>query len=172
MYSHVNKDIRFDEEIEIDKKKNNGNKSIKNNVIDQSSDTDTDISINSPLNNKIVLKKSANPLLSLSDNNNFTVDDETEKMDEAFSSVDSKCDLLLNSNSNSISNNLGVPGITIDQIQEEPNIHILIQEEEIKKEETIVVEEPESKKKEENQENEEKNKSPEEIQFFGFKPFE
>jgi hypothetical protein len=177
MYSHVNKDIRFDEEI--DKKKNNTNKDNKDNknigILDQSSDTDNDISSPSSSNsNSIILKKSVNPLLNLS--NNFTVDDETEKMDEAFSSVDSKCDLLLNSNTN----NLDIPGVTIDQIEKDPNIHILIQEEEIKKEETIVVENQTTTKDEvinleediNLEEGKEENKPPEETQFFGFKPFE
>jgi hypothetical protein len=171
MYSHVNKDIRFDEEIEIDKKKNNSNKTNKNNgIVDQSSDTDIDI--NSPLNSKFVLKKSANPLLTLSDNNNFTVDDETQKMDEAFSSVDSKCDLLLNSNIVNI--DVDIPGVTIDQIEKEPNINIITTEIEIKikKEENVV--ENQATKEEENVEKEEnvENKPPEESQFFGFKPFE
>jgi hypothetical protein len=152
MYSHVNKDIRFDE-IEIDKKKNNSSNGNKNSsILDQSSDTDTDINSASPLNNNFVLKKSANPLLILSDNNNFTLDDETQKMDEAFSSVDSKCDLLLNSNIVNV--DIYVPGVTIDQIEEESNVHIVTSEEEAKKEEEI---------------NEEIN---EEKQFFGFKPFE
>jgi hypothetical protein len=172
MYSHVNKDIRFDE-IEIDKKKNNSSNGNKNSsILDQSSDTDTDINSASPLNNNFVLKKSANPLLTLSDNNNFTVDDETQKMDEAFSSVDSKCDLLLNSNIVNI--DVDIPGVTIDQIEKEPNINIITTEIEIKikKEENVV--ENQATKEEENVEKEEnvENKPPEESQFFGFKPFE
>jgi hypothetical protein len=146
MYSHVNKDIRFDEEIEIDKKKNNS-------IVDQSSDTDTD---NSSINSNFVLNKTPNSLLSLSDNNNFTVDDETQSIEEAFLNIDSKCDLLLNSNINNVDVDvdIDVPGITIDQIEKEPNIQIIINE-------------TEKEKKEGGNNDEEK-----EEKFFGFKPFE
>jgi hypothetical protein len=169
MYSHVNKDIRFDEEIEFDKKKNNGTKGNKNSglIVDQSSDTDTDINSGSPLNNNFVLKKLTNSLLSLSDSNNFTVDDETQKMDEAFSSVDSKCDLLLNSNIVNVHMD-DVPGLTIYQIEEESNVHIITSEADIEDESKI----KEGIKEEIKEENEIKEEINEENQFFGFKPFE
>jgi hypothetical protein len=156
MYSHVNKDIRFDEEIEIDKKKNNG-------IIDQSSDTDTD---NSSINSNFVLKKTSNSLLSLSDNNNFTVDDETQSMKEAFLNIDSKCDFLLNSNTINVDVDIDVdiPGITINQIEES-----------IVVEESVVVELEAKKKEEKEEKGEEKEKEnndeEKEGKFFGFKPF-
>lgn len=151
MYSHVNKDIRFDEEIEIDKKKNNSNKGNNNNdIVDQSSDNDTD---SSSINSDFILKKKSNSLLSLSDDNNFVLDDETQKMDEAFLSIDSKCDLLLNSNIVDVDVDVDIPGVTINQIEES-----------IDTEKLIVVEE-EAKKKEEN------NDEQKETQFFAFKPF-
>ena len=144
MYSHINKDIRFDEEIEIDKKKNND-------IIDQLSDNDTD---NSSINSNFILKKTSNSLLSLSDsNNNFIVDDETQSMEEAFLNIESNCDLLLNSNI--VNDDVNIPGITINQINEEPNIHIVTSE--IEKDEEV---------KEIN------NDEKEEEKFFAFKPFE
>jgi hypothetical protein len=158
MYSHVNKDIRFDEEIEIDKKKNNSNKGNNNNdIVDQSSDTDTDIS---SINSNFILRKTSNSLLSLSDSsNNFILDDETQKMDEAFSSIESKCDLLLNSNTVNVDVDVDVdvPGITVNQIEE-----------------TVVIEE--SKKKEEKNDVKEEginlDDEKKENKFFAFKPFD
>jgi hypothetical protein len=120
MYSHVNKDIRFDETIDINdnKKDDSGSERReksprKNIIVENSSDTDNDInSLNSPFNNdeKFVFKKS--------NNNSIDFENETQqKIDEAFSNIESKCDLLLNSNLTNIDT---VPGITIELIEEEP----------------------------------------------------
>jgi hypothetical protein len=120
MYSHVNKDIRFDETIDINdnKKDDSGSERReksprKNIIVENSSDTDNDInSLNSPFNNdeKFVFKKS--------NNNSIGFENETQqKIDEAFSNIESKCDLLLNSNLTNIDT---VPGITIELIEEEP----------------------------------------------------
>jgi len=106
MYSHVNKDINFDESVDMNDKNNSNNKERKNSIIstDTSSDTtDDNSSLNSPFNS----------------NNNNNTDDESqeEKLnDEAFFNIETKCDLILNSSAVNFDD---VPGITLDEIQNE-----------------------------------------------------
>ena len=85
MCSHVNKDIRFDDTIDIKNKKNYDSESekrekspIKNKIIDNLSDTDNDS-----------ISSFSNQILSLTNTH--------DELDEAFSNIDSKCDLILNS---------------------------------------------------------------------------
>jgi hypothetical protein len=165
MYSHVNKDIRFDESIDINdkKKKSNSFEKIENSSIiyniDNSSDTDDSNSLNSPFANTNQ-NFTSNPLLIITNSNNYNTDDETtnqNQLNEAFSNIENKCDLILNSNISS-----DVPGVTIEQIneyvtapiQEQENISIVINDEEL------------SLQKENNNENNL------ETQFFAFKPLE
>ena len=55
--------------------------------------------------------------------NNYNTDDETtnqNQLNEAFSNIENKCDLILNSNISS-----DVPGVTIEQINEYVNVYVL-----------------------------------------------
>lgn len=109
MYSHVNKDIRFDENIDINNNTPTSNDTKRNGY--NSSDTDGDGK--GFLNDAIVTKK--NPLmLALNNNSKIVEDEQSALMNEAFSNVESKCDLLLNSNLTVET----VPGITIDQFDD------------------------------------------------------
>jgi hypothetical protein len=169
MYSHVNKDIRFDESIDINdkKKKSNSFEKIENSSIiyniDNSSDTDDSNSLNSPFsNNNTNQNFTSNPLLIITNSNNYNTDDETtnqNQLNEAFSNIENKCDLILNSNISS-----DVPGVTIEQINEYVNVIAPIQEQENI---SIVINDEELSLQKENN-----NENNLETQFFAFKPLE
>jgi hypothetical protein len=132
MYSHVNKDIRFDESIEMNDKMK---KERKDSIISTDNLSDTDDSLlNSPLND-----------------NNIDDEKQEEKLNEAFSRIESKCDLILNS---SLINIDIVPGITLDEIVNDDIKTIIEEPENI----TVLINENESEKKTE--------------EFFDFKPFQ
>lgn len=167
MYSHVNKDIRFDESIDINdkKKKSNSFEKIENSSIiyniDNSSDTDDSNSLNSPFANTNQ-NFTSNPLLIITNSNNYNTDDETtnqNQLNEAFSNIENKCDLILNSNISS-----DVPGVTIEQINEDVNVIAPIQEQENI---SIVINDEELSLQKENN-----NENILETQFFAFKPLE
>jgi hypothetical protein len=167
MYSHVNKDIRFDESIDINDKKKKSNsfeKIEKSSVIyniDNSSDTDDSNSLNSPFVNTNQ-NFTSNPLLIITNNNSYNTDDETtnqNQLNEAFSNIENKCDLILNSNISS-----DVPGVTIEQINEYVNVTAPIQEQENI---SIVINDEEL-----SLQNENNNEINLETQFFAFKPLE
>ena len=159
MYSHVNKDIRFDETIDINdnKKDDSGSEkrekvSRKNIIVENSSDTDNDIndinSLNSPFNNEQIVFKKSN-------NNSIDYENETQqKIDEAFLNIDSKCDILLNSNLVNIDI---VPGVTIELIEEEPisQENVIIEEPvslDTVSQENVIIEEPVSQEESVSQE--------------------
>lgn len=167
MYSHVNKDIRFDESIDINDKKKKSNsfeKIEKSSIIyniDNSSDTDDSNSLNSPFA-KTNQDFTSNPLLIITNSNNYNTDDETtnqKQLNEAFSNIENKCDLILNSNISS-----DVPGVTIEQINEYVNVTAPIQEQENI---SIVINDEEL-----SLQNENNNENNLETQFFAFKPLE
>ena len=148
MYSHVNKDIRFDESINIDEGKKNDSgseKHFKQNInvnVDNLSDTDVDnISLNSPFENEIFVKRgiirTPNSILSLT-NNNFNIKEEEEEnniiLNEEFLNIESKCELLLNSIITE-----EIPGITIEKIVED----IVIVEPIVEPEVAVTIVEPE-----------------------------
>ena len=149
MYSHVNKDIKFDESVDMNDKNKTNNQERKHSIIstDSSSDTDDNSSLNSPFNN-----------------NNINDESQEEKLnDEAFFNIETKCDLILNSSAKNIEE---VPGITFDKIGNEinetineiPNNNVEIVEEEPENI-TVVVNEDDSEK------------TLEEA-FYAFKPFQ
>jgi len=138
MYSHVNKDIRFDESIEMNDKKR---KERKDSIV--STDNLSDIDDNNSLLNS--------PLI----NNNIDDEKQEEKINEAFSNIESKCDLILNSTPINIDI---VPGITFDEIANDvetiENKPIIEEPENI----TVLINEDETGKPSE--------------EFFDFKPFQ
>lgn len=157
MYSHVNKDINFDESVDINDKNKTNNQDRKNSIIstDTSSDTDDNSSLNSPFNN-----------------NNTDDENQEEKInDEAFFNIESKCDLILNSSAKNIDD---VPGITLDEIENEPiNVNETTVINEIPNNNNnnneIVVEEPENITVLVNENDSEKTL---EESFYAFKPFQ
>ena len=159
MYSHVNKDIKFDESVDMNDKNKTNNQERKHSIIstDSSSDTDDNSSLNSPFNN-----------------NNINDESQEEKLnDEAFFNIETKCDLILNSSAKNIEE---VPGITFDKIGNEINETInettVINEtiNEIPNNNVeIVVEEPENITVVVNEDDSEKTL---EEAFYAFKPFQ
>ena len=158
MYSHVNKDINFDESVDINDKNKTNNQDRKNSIVstDTSSDTDDNSSLNSPFNN-----------------NNTDDENQEEKInDEAFFNIETKCDLILNSSAKNIDD---VPGITLDEIENEPiNVNETTVINEIPNNNNnnnneIVVEEPENITVVVNENDSEKTL---EESFYAFKPFQ
>jgi hypothetical protein len=182
MYSHVNKDIRFDESINIDEGKKNDSgseKHFKQNInvnVDNLSDTDVDnISLNSPFENEIFVKRgirTPNSILSLT-NNNFNIKEEEEEnniiLNEEFLNIESKCELLLNSIITE-----EVPGITIEKIVEPEVVVTIVNDVTIVEPEVAFIENIEISIIEKQPivvVNENENEQNLESNFFGFKPF-